>query len=483
MLPNQQVIPSTPTSSDESEPQMRIIKVCDLLGDPQLKIPSYQRPYKWTTKNVSQLISDICKHSDKSSYRLGTIVLHQEGDFKNIVDGQQRIVSLALTIRAIQANCLDRIKDEDLKLRLNKLHESLLNPEISSEIAQYNVQENYRVLNRLVSRPEFTEQNIEFLLDHCKVVSFTLNNVSEAFQFFDSQNARGKDLDPHDLLKAYHLREFVETDQALKLKTVETWEESNTKDLAHLFSNYLFRIRQWSRGDSARFFNKDEVGVFKGVNLESIQSYPYLQQLTIAHHWIDHFNNQHERKIDRNTKGFPFHLDQIIINGRRFFEMTSFYQVRVKEVTPETEWSMNAADESDSIDIAWRSNLTPNAERIIDTINTYEGKHRTGDRYVRTIFDSLLIAYYDKFGQDDLSLAIEKIFIWSYSLRLKRYAVQLASMDNHVLENNLFRKLNNSIKPSDFTHCQLDTIETLNSASNIGEIVTLFTEMHYYASN
>ena len=37
------------------------------------------------------------------------------------------------------------------------------------------------------------------------MVEVVLQDISEAFQFFDSQNARGKDLEPHDLLKAYHL--------------------------------------------------------------------------------------------------------------------------------------------------------------------------------------------------------------------------------------------------------------------------------------
>jgi hypothetical protein len=32
-------------------------------------------------------------------------------------------------------------------------------------------------------------------------MTFALTDVSEAFQFFDSQNARGRDLESHDLLK------------------------------------------------------------------------------------------------------------------------------------------------------------------------------------------------------------------------------------------------------------------------------------------
>lgn len=39
-----------------------------------------------------------------------------------------------------------------------------------------------------------------------EVVVLKVNEISEAFQLFDSQNTRGRALDPHDLLKAYHLR-------------------------------------------------------------------------------------------------------------------------------------------------------------------------------------------------------------------------------------------------------------------------------------
>ena len=42
--------------------QPQIIKVKELLTNDNLKIPSYQRPYKWTTKNVNQLIDDVLIH-------------------------------------------------------------------------------------------------------------------------------------------------------------------------------------------------------------------------------------------------------------------------------------------------------------------------------------------------------------------------------------------------------------------------------------
>lgn len=51
-----------------------ILSVRELLGDGSLDIPVYQRPYKWTTKNISQLFADITLHKEKTAYRLGTVV-------------------------------------------------------------------------------------------------------------------------------------------------------------------------------------------------------------------------------------------------------------------------------------------------------------------------------------------------------------------------------------------------------------------------
>ena len=77
--------------------------VYNFLHDSSLAIPEYQRPYKWTVKNVKQLFDDIQTFKkNKSAYRLGTIVLHWDGEKRNIVDGQQRTVTLLMTIHALR---------------------------------------------------------------------------------------------------------------------------------------------------------------------------------------------------------------------------------------------------------------------------------------------------------------------------------------------------------------------------------------------
>lgn len=452
----------------------RVITVRELLSDSLLRIPDYQRPYKWNERHIQQLFGDLANHKDKLAYRLGTIVFHRDADGHNIVDGQQRTVSLILTIRALNKAVAEgkKIERKDLLQQLSALQEAGRSFRFPSEVSRQNIVQNYQEILRIVSRSDFTEAHIDFLLNHCQVVTFTLGDLAEAFQFFDSQNSRGRDLEPHDLLKAFHLREFgVGEDDVVKKTAVERWEASETQELVSLFAQYLFRIRNWSRGRSARwYFGKEHIGLFKGVNLQTIARFPYVESLRISHEFVDHYNQQYERRIDGQKAGFPFHLDQIVINGRRFFEMIAHYQSLVGRIT---------ADSKDSRALTDGQKLDGFAEEILSVINSYDARWRTGDRYTRSIFDCLLVTYVDKFGVEELSRAIEKTFIWAYRLRLQMRTVQLASMDNYVLENNLFAVIKDATRPADFLQRSLQSVREVNS-SGTEKIETLFARMHYH---
>lgn len=70
-----------------------ILKIDDIFKL-NLSIPNYQRPYKWTIKNVQQLIDDLLQNfrEGKKIYRIGTIVLNKNNDCSEIVDGQQGLL-------------------------------------------------------------------------------------------------------------------------------------------------------------------------------------------------------------------------------------------------------------------------------------------------------------------------------------------------------------------------------------------------------
>lgn len=87
------------------------VKKVGALLEQHLEIPSYQRPYKWQQKHVNQLIDDVLTHRSKQCYRLGTVVLHRDAlkpSYKgelNIVDGQQRLLTLTLLCSLLDHSC------------------------------------------------------------------------------------------------------------------------------------------------------------------------------------------------------------------------------------------------------------------------------------------------------------------------------------------------------------------------------------------
>lgn len=463
-----------------------IISISELLTQPHLSIPAYQRPYKWTQKHLYALLDDIKQHSDKPAYRLGSVVFHSHSDNNNgieqldIVDGQQRTLTLVLLVQALLMVRFDKLVRQDVKDSLEHLREPvnsfLVRQFFSSEISEYNLHQNFMAAKRAVERPDFSETTIEFLLKRCEVVTFVLQDVSEAFQFFDSQNARGRDLEPHDLLKAFHLREFSQTENQLKGQAVSHWESLSSKDLAHLFANYLFRIRRWAHGLHAQYFSKTQIDAFKGVNLEQTGLFPYVESLRIAHHFVDQYNQEYQRKIDHQRMGFPFHLDQMIINGRRFFEMTSHYQQKIASIVNDEH-----ATQKQSLTHLFGATLDESACEILHILNTYSARTRTGDQYIRNLFDCGLIFYLDKFGTHQVSQAIEKLFIWAYSCRLQMQVVQLATMDNYALDNNVFARIKHAVQPSDVLSWSFSTVKKADvKGTKVAEITSLFERLGYY---
>lgn len=426
-----------------------IISIKELLEIPNLKIPDYQRPYKWKAKNVNQLIDDILFHKDKKGYRLGTLVLHDDKyenkdddkdnlnndnkDNLNIVDGQQRVITIFLLVYALNEK-LD-----------NKIDFKKLNGNFYNEISQNNIRDNFNLIKRRIEEFDnfIIELFIKFFLNKCEFVKVVIDDVQEAFQFFDSQNARGKDLEPHDLLKAFHLREMNNSTEEDKIKVVEEWEKLDSKELSNLFANYLFKIKNWSKGKSAYYFTKNDIDIFKGVSLEN-QNYPFMKQLQINNYYVDK-QNEAER-VNNYHFDYPFQIDQIVINGKRFFEMVIYYNNLIKDIN-----ALKETFKKDTIEYD-----------ILDTLDTYKGHNRTGDRYVRNMFNCALVYYIDKFGKVDLYRAIIKLLIWAYNLRLKLYSVKLSSVDNHASsETSIFRKLHYAINHNEILLLNINLVKEI----------------------
>ena len=105
-----------------------ILTVNQLLKTPGLTIPAYQRPYKWTVSNVNQLFQDMDTHRHKTAYRLGTLVFHRDPtdvSIFNILDGQQRTLTLVMMVWVIIQERLGGLQRLDLADQLDALEAPL----------------------------------------------------------------------------------------------------------------------------------------------------------------------------------------------------------------------------------------------------------------------------------------------------------------------------------------------------------------------
>ena len=403
-------------------------KVGELLKEGDLRIPSYQRPYKWNRKHIRNLFYDLRDAMGKKEYQIGSVILHENDGHLDIVDGQQRLISISLFIHLLDD--LENYKGAN----------QLLSAEFG-EIACYNASENYnewKNLTQLVGENE-AKDICNFLLENCAVSVITMpqERLSEAFQLFDSQNNRGKSLEPHDLLKAYHLRKQDSEDERI----VEKWEqfvEDKDLSLKELFDKHLFRMRCWSRGETGltnkRYgsylrFTEDFIDDFKGVDLN--QNFPYLE-------------------LYRHIEKFPMSITMPIIDGSKFFEYieSSHETIRVYKKFLNEQLGLSNELEKEEQNLAY-------PEGMLNIYNSSKG------RYLKchNIFLNICSLFADRFGKDELSKEIvETLFIWSYYPRVKSKAIYDATVGNYVAGGRfrqkevqkLFQLLSHAVTPNDF---------------------------------
>jgi uncharacterized protein with ParB-like and HNH nuclease domain len=406
--------------------------ISDVLQNRSLKIPEYQRPYKWERRHIRNLFYDKREAVDskKSEYRIGSIILHnKDAENIDIVDGQQRLISISLFLYYVAKDNLP----EGAKNLLSGRHVG---------ISQLHAKENFeewRFLCDLISKEDISVI-INFIKNHCKVsvIEMPSGCLSEAFQLFDSQNNRGKALEPHDLLKAYHLRAIDENEQSEA--TVEKWEryvDDNELSLRDLFDKHLFRIRRWINGDTGLYkkkygselkFTERFIEDFKGVSIQNT-SYPYLKL----------YQELHKKGV-----AFPNSICMPIINGNAFFNFIEFSYALFKNCFYEN--SIVDGFLSDEL----KAMVNSNKSKYSRNINLYV---------------NLLATFIDRFGADKLDReTCEKVFVWAFYPRVVAKAIYDTTLANYAASGTfqrrkcqkLFQELAVSASPREFV-ARIDT--------------------------
>ena len=131
--------------------------------------------------------------------------------------------------------------------------------------------------------------------------------------------------------------------------------------------------------------------------------------------------------------------------------------------------------------------LNKRASKIMNTLDSYNDRQRRrkGDKLTRNLFDNALIYYMDKFGTEELSHAVELLFVWAYNVRLTNYGVGLSTVDNRAANNKgMFMRINEAISPKNVVITSIPSLKVSELATNHkpesnSDIYTLFNCLNY----
>lgn len=209
-------------------------------SDYRFTIPSFQRSYSWHDAQMRQLVNDVmdaCALHD-GPYFLGSLILvHDERGMHQVIDGQQRLVSLSIlfsillaleedpqltsSLEGLLMEAGDKLRGINAEPRLTLREQDegffreyvqqgdlealfdLRETDIHTQ-AQRNIQGNTRCAYDILARMQDDErrQFAQYLVNDVMFVIVTTDDISGAYRIFDVMNMRGMPLTPSDVFKA-----------------------------------------------------------------------------------------------------------------------------------------------------------------------------------------------------------------------------------------------------------------------------------------
>lgn len=331
--------------------------IFDLFSDRRsdFLIPDYQRPYAWRSEKECQTLwddvfafafpeNDYTKFdSDNDEYYLGPIVTFKNDSGKmEIIDGQQRLTTLMLLLRAFYEK-FGKMQDENsintrdnLALciwKTNEFRKPVMDKlKIDSEVAtdsdkdefleilktgiartemKSNYAQNYRFFQDKINTflnefPSFFAYFPNRLLNNCILLPIEADNQNTALRIFSTLNDRGMPLSDADIFKAQfykyysHIGEkdsFIKRWRTLEELCSENFHPIYGTPMDELFTRYMYylRAKQGIKSSTTealrRFYERDKYAL-----LNNAQALSDLEIL--ADFWNDVLNQNTARFSD-----------------------------------------------------------------------------------------------------------------------------------------------------------------------------------------
>lgn len=325
----------------------------DLLQDKNADflIPDYQRPYAWEEKECRTLWDDIfafaipnegrIEFDTNSEYFLGPIVTFENNRKMEVIDGQQRLTTLMLLLRAFYEGfgnmqdknavstkqniekCLwktDEMGEPDKdKLKINTEVASdndknefleILRTGVAKQEQKSTYAINYRFFQNLIA--DFKENYPAYfpylptrIMNNCILLPIEAESQDTALRIFSTLNDRGKPLSDADIFKAQFYKYY--SDIGEKEAFINKWRdlEELCEKIFHpsagtgtpmdeLFTRYMYYARAKSGNKSStvealrKFYEKDSYSLLKNSNT-------FDDLAILAHFWEDVSNQDKDR--------------------------------------------------------------------------------------------------------------------------------------------------------------------------------------------
>lgn len=271
-----------------------ISEIYPIEGDIHYIIPDYQRNYSWETSNIDDLLNDVLNESP--GYYIGNLLIESENSSTlNIVDGQQRLTTIALVLIAM-FNRLNIFKqrnpsesdvekigswkndirrkilyhESNLRLRLlqndHVVFQALVNAILENKEIPYG---NRLIVKRFNHIEYFIDSEIHDLdlwrnfydkLNKIEILRISVSNVADAFSVFTSLNAKGMPLTLIDLLKSTYLGSAAKGGMDMKIAS-EKW---------NYFTSIFYDAEDEISSTAITQFLLNNFDTFKNTKLSSI---------------------------------------------------------------------------------------------------------------------------------------------------------------------------------------------------------------------
>ena len=314
-------------------------------------IPDYQRPYAWEEPECQTLWEDIFNFAfpdrdyskfdrNKDEYFLGPIVTFKnESNKMEVIDGQQRLTTLMLLLRAFYEK-FGNMQDENSKKTRENLEKCIWKTDefgtpdksqlkIDSEVATDNDKdeflnilksgkaptnlksryaENYRFFQTKINDflqeyPSYFSYLPTRILNNCILLPIEAESQDTALRIFSTLNDRGLPLSDADIFKAQFYKyytgkgkkdEFIKRWKALEEQTAEIFNPITGTPMDELFTRYMYYKRACQKIKSSttealrKFYEKNSYALLKqDETLDNLES--------LADFWNDVFNQENNR--------------------------------------------------------------------------------------------------------------------------------------------------------------------------------------------